>query len=153
SRPTLRYGGCNRIVLARLIAVARGPRAPEQSVNQHPRAGARIAVHHQAARIGERGFDGIGRAASSKTSVVAAVHEALHALPAFHQGESRPQQMRVVDSARWVDEMHRRKIALAALGRGDSAHAPDCDRARDKAALRKRTENDVERDTMAAHDD
>ena len=148
----LRHRGGDRVVRARLVAVAGRPRAGEQLVDQHARAGAGIAVDHQARRIGERRLDRLGRAAAREARVARPVDEALHALPALHQREARAQQMRVVDAARGIDEMHRREIAFAALGRRDAAQAADRDGARGEAPLGERAEHRVERDAMAAHD-
>src|SRR5262249_44457036 len=53
-RAALRYRGGDGVVRARLIAVARGPRAVKQPVDEHARSGTGIAVDHQAARIAER---------------------------------------------------------------------------------------------------
>ena len=44
----LRHGGGDGVVRARLVAVAGGPRAREQLIDQHARAGAGIAVDHEA---------------------------------------------------------------------------------------------------------
>src|SRR6185437_12816507 len=106
-RAALRHRGGDRIVRARLIAVAGGAPAAEQLVDEYARAGAGIAVDHQAAGIDERSLDRISRAASGKAGVIPAMHEALHALPSLHQRETWAQQMGVIASARGVDEMHR----------------------------------------------
>src|SRR5262249_49590473 len=90
-RAALRYRGGDSVMRARLIAVARGPRTVEQPVDEHARSGAGIAVDHQAARIAERGSQCIGCAVFGKAGVVAAVHEALHPLPALHQRETAAQ--------------------------------------------------------------
>src|SRR5262249_55874533 len=83
--------GGDGVVRARLVAIARGPRAVKQPVDEHARSGAGIAVDHQAVRIAERGSQCIGCAVPGKASVVAAVHEALHPLPALHQRETATQ--------------------------------------------------------------
>ena len=57
------------------------------------------------------------------------IHEALHALPAFHQSEAGAQQMGVVGGAGRIEQMHRRQIAFAALRRRHAAHAADRERA------------------------
>src|SRR5215472_5349283 len=72
-RAALRHRGGDGVVRARLVAIARGPRAVEQPVDEHARSGAGIAVDHQAARIAERGSECIGCAVSGKAGVVAAV--------------------------------------------------------------------------------
>src|SRR5262249_59034804 len=99
-----------------------------------------------------RSCERAGGAASGEADVVVAVHEALHALPALHQCEAFAQQVCVVDSTCRIEEMHRRQVALSALGRGETAHAADRDGARGEPALGEYAEHDVERDTVAAHD-
>src|SRR5262249_46077672 len=54
-RAALRHRGGDGVVRARLVAIAGGPRAVEQPVDEHARSGTGIAVDHQAARIAERG--------------------------------------------------------------------------------------------------
>ena len=48
--------------------------------------------------------------------------------------------------------MHRREIALAALGRHEAAEAADGNGARGEATLGERAENRVEGDVVTAHD-
>src|SRR5262249_50006703 len=93
----LPHRGGDGVGRARMVAIARGPRAVEQPVGEHARSGAGIAVDHQAVRIAECGCQCIGCALPGKAGVVEAVHEALHPLPALHQRETAAQQVRVVD--------------------------------------------------------
>ena len=65
----LRDRGGDRVVRARLVGVAGRPRAREQLVDQHARAGAGIAVDHQAVRIGERGLERVRGAAAFEARV------------------------------------------------------------------------------------
>src|SRR5262245_53565554 len=108
-----------------LIAVARRPRASEKLVDQHTRARARVAVDHEAGRVGERGLDGVLYIAAFEARVASAKHEALQALPAFHQREAGAEKMRIVDAGLRIDEVHRCKIAFAALGRRNAPEAAD----------------------------
>ena len=62
----LRDRGGDRVVRLRLVGVAGRPRAREQLVDQHARAGAGIAVDHQRGRIGERRLERLLRALPSK---------------------------------------------------------------------------------------
>src|SRR3954468_2311087 len=109
-RTSLRHGSRDGVVRARLIAVAGRPNTREQPVNQHPRSGPGIAIDHEALPVGECGFERAGGGASGETGIVHPVHETLHTLPALHQCKPLTQQMRVVDPARGIDEVRRRKI-------------------------------------------
>ena len=66
----------------------------------------------------------------------------------FTSDRPGPQQMLVVDAGRGIDEMHRREVAFAALGRRHAAEAADRDRARREALLGELADNDVERDVV-----
>src|SRR5262249_18897273 len=82
---TLHHRGGDRVVGTRLVAVARRPPAREQSVDQHARSSAGVAVDHQARRIGDGGGKRVSRSASGEADVIRPVYEALHALPTFQQ--------------------------------------------------------------------
>src|SRR5262249_56799113 len=98
---------------ARLIAVAGGPRTFKHPVDEHARAGAGVAIDHEAPRIRERSCERVGGAASGEAGVVVAVHETLHALAALHPCEALAPQGCVVDSTFGIEEMHPRPVALS----------------------------------------
>ena len=148
----LRDRGGDGVVRARLIAVARGPCAAKDLIDQNSRAGTGIAVDHQAVLFGKRGLDRLGDATALETRIAGTMHQALHALPAFHQREPWTQKMNVVKTGRRIDEMHWRKIALATLGRGYPAETADRDGARRMSGLGERADDRIERDAMATHD-
>src|SRR5262249_5300174 len=124
----LRDGGSDRVVRARLVAVAGRPRTLEQPVDQHTRAGAGLAVDHQAGGIRERGLDRLGGASTLEARVAGPIDDALHALPPLHQREAGLHEVAVVDAGRGIEQVGRGEIAFAALRRGDAAEASYCDR-------------------------
>src|SRR6266852_3928304 len=121
----LRHGGGNRIVRARLVPVAVGPRLAEQTVDQDARTGALVAVDHDAGGIGERRLHGLPRGLAFEALVAPAEYDALHAPPARHQLKAIAEIWRVVGLALVVEQMDRGEIAFAALGRRQSAETSD----------------------------
>ena len=125
----LRHGGGDRVVRLRLIPVAVGTRIAEQPVDQDARAGALVAVDHDAGGIGERRAHRILRVQAFETFVAGTKHDALHPPPARHQFKPIGEKRRVVALGLLVEQMDRREIAFAALGRRQPAEAADRDRA------------------------
>src|SRR6266700_2547658 len=85
----LRDGGRHGVVRTRLVPIAFRARTAEQPVDQDARAGALVAVDHDAGGIGERGGDGLLRAQAFKALIAFPEHDALHPPPARHELEDR----------------------------------------------------------------
>src|SRR3954465_935789 len=104
----------HRVVRAWLVPVAFRARATEQPLDQDARAGALVAVDHDAGGISERRDDGVLRAVAFETLIAFAEHDALHPPPARHGLESFDEVRRIVSLAFLVDKMDRRHRAFAA---------------------------------------
>src|SRR6478735_11909352 len=116
-----------RVVRAWLVPIAFRARTTEQPVDQDARAGALIAVDHDAGGISERRDDGVLRAVAFETLVALAEHDALHPSPTRHELESFDEIRRIVSLALVVEQMDRRQIAFAAPCRRKSAETADRD--------------------------
>ncbi len=68
----LRHRSRDRVVRARLVGVSRAASSPDQLVDQDARAGAGIAVDHEARGIGQRGFHRLFGALSLEALVAGA---------------------------------------------------------------------------------
>src|SRR3954471_11871899 len=107
-------GRGHRVVRAWLVPIAVRARTGEQPVDQDARAGALVAVDHDAGGISERRDDSVLRAVAFETLVALAKHDALHPSPARHELESFDEVRRIVNLALVVEQMDRRQIAFAA---------------------------------------
>ena len=105
--------GGDGIVRTRLIPVAIRPRPSQQAIDQNARPRTLIAIHHQARRITQRRADGFFGTASLKSFVTGAKHDALHPPIARHQLKTLNKKGCVVSIRLFVEQMDRRKIALA----------------------------------------
>ena len=149
----LRHGGGDRVVGLRLVPVAIRSDVAEQPIDQDARAGALVAVDHDAGGIAECRAHGVLRAQSLETLITGAEHNALHPPPARHQFKSLAKKRRVVAIGFFIEQMNGRKIAFAAFCRRQSAEAADRDRAHHEARTRKLRGHEIEPGAVAADDD
>src|SRR5213080_3491965 len=126
------------------MPVAVRAHAAAQPVDQAARACPLVAVDHDAGRVGERGADSVFGADTLETPVALAEYDALHAPPSRHEFEPITEIWRVVGLSLLVEQMNRRKIALAAFGGRQSAEAADGDRAHDEPGMRQRRGDEIE---------
>ncbi len=149
----LRHRGGDGVVGARLVPVARRLRALEQAVDQRARAGARVAVDHEALGGSEGSRHGGVEVLVLESCVTLAEDEALQATPAPDQRQPLAEEGAVVEAALRVEQMDRRDVALTALQRRESALASEReDAARQTVAGQLRCDR-VEPGTVAPHDD
>src|SRR4051812_45654490 len=121
-------GRGHRVVRAWLVPIAFRAHTTEQPVDQDARAGALVAVDHDAGGISERRDDGVLRAVTFETLVTLAEHDALHPPPAWDELESFDEVRRIVGLALVVEQMDRRQIAFAAPCRRKSTETTDGNR-------------------------
>ena len=93
------------------------------------------------------------RAQAFEARIAGAKHDALHPPPARHQFETVGEEWRIVGLGVLVEQMDRRQIAFAALGRRQAAEAADRDRAHGQACARERRRDQIEPGAVAADDD
>src|SRR5690606_3792169 len=103
--------------------------------------------------IGERRADRLLGAAALEMLVAGAEHQSLHAPPAGHQLEALAQEAFIVAMRLRVEEMDRRKVALATLGCGKSAEASNRQRAHRNPAAREFAHDQIETRAMTADND